>query len=509
MLRSKKIATIISYINLFASLLSTVFFIPFLLKRVGDDYGVFSFSESIISWLTMLSTTFASCYVRFATIEEKKTGEQPKQSNYIFLLLLIGVSVIALLSGLIIFLLFRTNVFNLSSFTIAERDLFYLVFLLAIIHSSIEIILSFFSLYTTYSRYFVVVRGALLINAILYPLLSVIALFSGGRMLLVIIIMYAVKITLNIGVMIFAFVKLHVKFKKISFSECKPLLAQIIVFSSYILINTIVETCNISLDRILLGAFFGAHLVAIYQLGMTYTTYINSISCALTNNFIPEIHKDAQDGNLESVNNLFAKISSIQFMVLFMVVGGYLACGYDFTVLWIGSDNIQVFFIAASLMIAFLFDYSTSISIEYQRSVNKHKFRAIIYLISLLFNFGITISLLVFCKWIDPIVSCLIGTIFSEIVFKTIILSLYNSIQLKMDYKVVIFRFIIVALLCFVSFSASSGFSKIILSFLHVGHFYSFLIRGFSFVLIYTPTIIYISKKVFKLDLFTILFKRK
>lgn len=509
MLRSKKFAVVISYLNLFVSLITTVFFIPFLLKKVGDDYGVFSFSESIISWLTILSTTFASCYVRFATIEEKNTGRKPTRTNTIFLLLLFCVSLFALFAGLIILALFMSGVLSLPSFSDSETHLFYWVFFLAVIHSSTEIAISFFSLYTTYERYFVVVRGVLLINAILYPSLSIIALLNGGGMLIVIVVMFATKILLNLLVVLFALIKLHVRFEKIKLTECKPLITEIILFSLFILVETIVETCNISLDKIFLGAMCGAHLVAVYQLGMTYTTYINSISCAMTNNFIPQIHEYAQNGDVDAINSLFTKISTFQLLILTMVVGGYLTCGYEFTLIWVGKENIEVYFIAATLMLAFLFDYSTAISIEYQRSVNKHKFRTVVQLISLLFNFGITGSLLVFFKNVNPIVSCLVGTVFSELVFKTIVLSVYNTVKLKLSYRVIIQRFLILLSIAIFAFLFSQGMLNVMFSSLVDNAFYSFLIKGGFFVIVYIPSAVIAAKYLFKIDILKVIFKSK
>lgn len=509
MLKSKKIATIISYLNLGVSLLTTVLFIPFLLKKVGDDYGVFAFSESIISWLTMLSTTFASCYVRFATIEHKKTDEKPKQTNTIFLLLLLIVSVIALLAGGIVFVLFKTKVIPLDSFSVNEKELFYIIFMLAVIHTSLEIVISFFTLYTTYSNYFVVVRGALLLNAIVYPALSVVALINGGNMLIVIIIMFSVKVFFNICVMLFAFFKIGVKFKKFSFKEYKPIIIEILVFSSFIFINTIVETCNVSLDKILLGTMFGAHIVSIYQLGMTYTTYINSISCAMTNNFIPEIHKLSQDNDLQSVNKLFTKISTVQFFILIMIIGGFISCGRDFVLLWVGEEYQEVFFIALVLMASFAFEYSTSLSIEYQRSVNKHKFRAIIYLTSLACNFAITFSLLYFARWINPIVSCLIGTVFSEILFKCIVLPLYNEKKLGLKYQEIVKVVTILIVVMISAFSIQKGIFEFIKPLIKIKFtFISFLVKGSIFTIIYLPASLLVLKKAFNINLIKELFRR-
>ena len=509
MLKSKKIATIISYANLCVSFLTTVFFIPFLLKYVGDDYGVFSFSESIISWLTMLSTTFASCYVRFATIESKKTNEKPCQTNTIFLLALLSVSATALLVGGALFILFKTNVLTLSSFTASERELFYAIFLLAVIHSSLEMVLSFFTLYTTYCNYFVIVRGALLLNAILYPLLAVVALLSGGNMLVVIIVMFSVKIVLNICVMLFVFLKIGIKFKKFSFKEYKPLIIEIVIFSSFIFVNTIVETCNVSLDKILLGALFGTHVVSIYQLGMTYTTYINSISCAMTNNFIPEIHKLSQDNKMYEINQLFTKISIIQIFVLILIVGGFLSCGSEFVTLWIGEEYQDVYYIALILMASFAFEYSTSLSVEYQRSINKHKFRTIVYIASLTCNFLITFLLLRFAKTVNPIISCLIGTVFSEIVFKCIVLPCYNQRQLKLNYGRVIYGMVVFFLIMFFAFSVQKGVFMLIEPFIkRRTNLVSFVVKGLTFIVLYLPCSLFVLKKQFNLDFAKELFRR-
>ena len=89
-----KIGAILAYINIAASVVVNIFFIPYLLKNVGDaQYGLYSFAISLTSMLTILSFGMTSAYTRFATIAKKEAGyDGVKKINSVFFLFLVFAS---------------------------------------------------------------------------------------------------------------------------------------------------------------------------------------------------------------------------------------------------------------------------------------------------------------------------------------------------------------------------------------------------------------------------------
>ena len=479
---NKKVATLISYANLVISLIVTIFYTRILLRYVGDDYGVFSYSQSLISYLNLFQSTMVACFVRFATIESAQTKKEPKITNSIFLIILICLSFLALIVGFSFYALLKANVLSVSGFTSNQSTLLNTILVISIIHSGIEMILSFFYVYSTFRKQFIFVRLIALLNTILYPIFALISLKLGGGMLIVCIVMFTVKTMLSLVVFIYCFAKLKIKFVSISVKEFFNKFRDIFVFAGFILINTIVDTFNSSIDKILLGSFGTASLITTYQLGMTFSININSVSLALTNNYIPLIHELTQKGEKDKINKLFLKIGMFQTVILLMIVGGFIACGMPFIKLWVGVERIDAFYVASLLMFSLSFVCSYNISIEYQRSLNKHKARALIYVLAASVNLVTTLCLLLFVKTLNPIVSCLIGTIFSDLIFKWIVMPVYNQKVIGLPMAKHAVHYFEIVMVAFIAFVFSFGIQKMFPSANDVG---LFLIGGFSFVLCY------------------------
>ena len=88
-----KLGAILSYVAMLISILGALFITNRVLNYIGDyNYGLYSFVNSITSWLTVLSSALASSFLRFQTIESKKNKESTSKTNglYFELLLILG-----------------------------------------------------------------------------------------------------------------------------------------------------------------------------------------------------------------------------------------------------------------------------------------------------------------------------------------------------------------------------------------------------------------------------------
>lgn len=489
-LGSIKLATIISYFSLIVSLISTILFTPFLLNKVGDDYGVFSLAESIVAWLTMISTAISSSYVRFATKESSSNGQDAKKTTTAFAILMSLVSLLSLVIGIVIWLLFKNGIIHNSSLTPSEYNLFNKLLIISIVQCSVEIIYSFFSSFVLYNKKFVPLRLAVLLSAILYPIISSLVLIFSPNMLYVVLILYATRDIFQIVVVIYAFTKLRLKISKVSFTDLRSIFSSIAIFSFFILINTVIDTINSTIDKILLGFIIGSNVVTIYQLGMSFRIYLTSLSLALSNNYVPTINDCAVRGDIDGVNSHFLKVGTFQSILIWLIAGGFAVCGKEFVLLWVGEEKIEVYFIALALIIDESFPLCENISIEYQRATNKHKIRAITYLCCVILNIVVTYCLLKYAKKVNPFLSCLIGTITSDIIGRWIIINIYNQRVLRLKVTRLLASYLIIGgftiLACLISYSFGYIFS-------YQSNLILFLVKGFVFVISFSMILIIFS----------------
>ena len=437
---SKKInirfGILLTYISLGVSLLGTMFITNRVLELIGDyNYGLYSFVNSITVWLTVVSSALLSSYLRFTSIEAYENNGDISRTNtiYIKLLFFLGTGILLFGTGTIGILFFCR--INFGSYSWADSELIYLLFIFSIIHISITLPATVFSQFIDYNKKFIFSRSLSVLTTILqFVAHFLIAYFTRN---IVIISVYSIVSTIFVFTCNYLYSKknLKISFKKTSFSDNKNLVKSIFAFSSILVINAVVDQININLDKTLLGFYSGPRDVTIYQMGMYFSIYLGSVSVAVSQVFAPETHELCAKRDFEGVNNLFIKVSKIQAMIVVFVTCGFIACGRDFIIWWIGESRITSFYCGAILMVLDIMPLSVKLSIEVQRALNKHKFRGFLYIIVSLLNILISIILLNTLDSKYAIYACLIGTATSSIICYWIAMNIYNKKVIKLPIE--------------------------------------------------------------------------
>lgn len=108
-----KAGALLSYVSIALNMVIGLLYTPYMLRMLGQsEYGLYSLAASLIAYLTVLDLGFGNAIVRYTAKfrAEGKTNEQEEMFG-MFFLLYIGIGLIALIIGLILFL----NVGNLFS----------------------------------------------------------------------------------------------------------------------------------------------------------------------------------------------------------------------------------------------------------------------------------------------------------------------------------------------------------------------------------------------------------
>ncbi len=479
-----KLGVILSYIGLGISFIGSIFITNRVLNYIGDyNYGLFSFVNSITTWLSIVSSALSVSFLRFATIENNVTGNVGKINTIYFKLLLI--------LGFFVFFLGMTTVLFLyalgvpfAQYSWRDSQLIYVLFGLSIINISLTMPTCIFSLYVSYKKKFVFARClSILITVINFTGHFLIAYFSRN-------IAYIAIFTIIITIVSFFFnyfyckKSLKISFFKTALTENKPLVKSILVFSSFLLLNSIVDQINSNVDKTLLGLFSIPENVAVYQMGQQFSTYLVTMSIAVSGVFAPTIHQMVVDNKREELNNLYLKISKIQTIILCLFVFGFLSCGHDFILWWIGPKRVDAYYVGIVLMVIDLCPLTMNASIEIQRAENKHKFRALLYFTVALLNVLLSILFLNIFPSNAAIAACLAGSVVARICSHWIAMNIYNKRIIKLPVERYLFtlaKYMVVGLLVFLIVFA--------LKEVWICKFSSYLIRflleGFLFVVVF------------------------
>lgn len=500
-----KVGIMLSYVALGVSIVGALFITPRVLNSLGDQqYGLYSFATSITAWLTVISGALSASYLRFVTKDKKENGTTGKTNTlYLKLFSIIGVSAFIILS--IVVAAIKLSGFKLSQYSDESNNLILILLVISGLQILISLIFSVFGHFNTYKRQFIFARTlSLCISIATYALNIIFAILTKSVISIAVISLCLSTIT-SIITMIYCRRSLKMDFERAPLKENKSVIKGIIIFSSFIILNTVVDRINSEVDKTILGIMVNAESVTIYTLAKTFNTYLLTLSVSISGVFTPRIHELVVDGKKKELGELFIKVSTCQLIILFLVTGGFIACGLPFVKMWLGDARVMVYYHAIPFLILDIVALSCNFGIEVQRAMNKHKFRAVLYIVLALMNVGISILLVYLLPKEYAIWAVTIGTVFSVTIGNWIVLNIYNHkvVGLPMiKYLLNLLKYVgitsvavaVPVLICY--FALNSISSNLVI----------FLIGGSIFLILYLllififdkKTVVFLYKKIFR-----------
>lgn len=414
-----KAGVLLSYLSVGVGALVSIIYTPIMLRLLGQsEYGLYTLAGSVVAYLSILDFGLSSSYIRFYSkykVNNDKKGIA--RLNGMFLAVFSVLSLIAFAAGLIL-ALNTGNIFS-SKLTKSEVGITENLLLLLVVNVAISFPGSVFTSYITANEQYFFQRVLNLIRSLTSPFLSVAVLALGFRSIGMVAVNVFANITVNALYIWFCFKKLNMQFifKGLDFGLFK----EIAVFSSFLFINIIVDQINWNVDKFLLGIYQGSIATAVYGLAAQLNNYYNQMSVTISSVFIPRVHKLVNENKTDDVNRLFVKVGRIQFLVLALIISGFVFLGQPFIVIWGGKNYSDSYYIALLLMLPATIPLVQNLGIEIQRAKNLHRFRSYIYLAVAILNVIFSIPL---CKHLSGI-GCAIGTAVSLLIGNGLIMNLF------------------------------------------------------------------------------------
>ncbi len=425
-----KTGILLSYIILILNTLIQIVYTPIMLRLLGQhEYGLYTLSNGIISYLSLFDLGLSGAYLKFYA-KYKSNCEDNKIIilNSTFLSVFIILSFFTVLSGFTI--AFHIEEFLNKSLSGLELIKAKKIMILLTLSLGITLISNVFSSIILAHEKFIKHRSVQLLKIIFNPLISIPLMIIGYG-----------SLALSWGTLISAFftliVYMHYCIKKLKCTFClkkisKELLKEVGKFSFFIFLNDIISQINWNVDKILLGYFHGTIATAIYGVGSQIDVVYRSLSSAISSVYLPKINfLIAQMDNDHEVDKLFVKIGRIQYFLIMLVLLEYLTFGKFFIQLWAGTQYSESFYVALCLIVPVTIPLIQNLGIEIQRAKNKHQFRGIIYSLMAVINIIISIPL---CKKYGS-VGCALGTSFSLLFGNGIIINWYYHRHIGLNIK--------------------------------------------------------------------------
>lgn len=408
----------------------SIAYTPIMLRLLGQsEYGLYTLSSSIVSYLSILSLGFGSAYVRFYSRYKVKNEEDNiAKLNGMYMTVYIIIGIVALIAGGI--LTSYTDVIFRAKLSVQEIGTTKVLMSLLVINIAVSFPFSVFTSYITANEQYIFQRVLSLIKVLANPLIVLPILFMGYKSIGLVISTVLLNIIIEIIYMVFCLKKLQMRFDFRAFDI--NLLKEIAIFSSFILMNIIVDQINWNVDKFLLGLYWGSLSVAIYGLASQLNGYYMQFASTISTVFIPRVHRIVSTGNDKSeLTDIFTKVGRIQFIILSLISTGLIFFGKPFILKWGGSDYGDAYGIVLSLTLPATIPLIQNLGIEIQRAQNLHKFRSLLYLFIAILNIFLSIPL---CKKYGGL-GAAIGTAIAIVLGNGIIMNIYYHKKCNLNIK--------------------------------------------------------------------------
>ena len=421
-----KIGSLLSYVQMFLGVVISLLYTPIMLEQLGQsEYGLYNTVSSTISMLSLLSLGFNSGYIRyFARYKKEKNTEAIWKLNGLFLIIFTVIGIVALACGF--FLSFHLEFVFSDGLTPSEYALARVLMQLLSVNLAISFPMSVFTHIISANEKFVFLKLTSVIKTVFSPLVTLPLLLMGFRSVAMVVVTLAFSVVTDGIFMYYVLRKLSYRFIFRDFE--KGVFSSLFSYTFFIAINLIVDQINWNVDKVLLGRFKGTGAVAVYSVGYTLYQYYMMLSTSISSVFTPRIHRIVNETASDKpkqrkmLTELFVKVGRIQFLILGLVAFGLAFFGKAFiTKYWAGAEYADAYYVVLLLVFPASIALTQNIGIEIQRAQNKHKFRAIAYVIMAIVNVVISIVL---CQKYGAIGSA-VGTAISLILANGLIMNLY------------------------------------------------------------------------------------
>lgn len=390
--KQRKIGAILSYVAIIANTVVQLVYTPFLVFKLGQsEYGLYSLVASIIGYLTVLDLGFGNAII-VHTAKYRVTGETDKEKTLhgMFKIIYFVIGIVAAIVGVVM----ASNAGVFFGESMSSEDIHKMKIMLLIL--SLNLFLTFaFSIYNsiiTASESFVFQKGLTIVGTIAKPLLMIPILFMGFKSIALCIVITVVNVAILMANYVYCKKRLKVSVKFRGFDT--KLLKVVFGYSFWIFLTQIVDQVNWQADQFILGAVSGTIAVSIYAAAAQINLMFVNLSTAISNVMLPKMTKMvAQKATSKELTDEMIKAGRIQFIVVFLVMSGFVLIGKDFMKAWLGDGFEDSYLVTLLLIIPATLPLTQNLGLAIVQAMNKYKFKAITTVVMAVLNVIISVFL--------------------------------------------------------------------------------------------------------------------
>ena len=429
---NRRIGVILSYFLIIVEALSSMLVVPYIIRTIGQaEYGVYKLSASLAAYLALLDLGIGNAVVRY--IARYRANKDETNEKKFFGVSIIYYAIIAALTLVIGLILVGIFPYAFSTgLSDSETQLGQRLLLITVINSAITLGTAVYSSVLIAYERFALTKSCSIASIIVRVCFSIVSLKLGMGSVGIVYANLLATVLCRGTFAVFVFLKLKLRplFKNIKMEFLKEIGA----YTFFIFLQMLATQINACADQILIGMFVPASAVilGIYGVGTQIVQYFQSIGTSFTGVLMPGVVKmiEGTDSD-EIVNNEMIRIGRIIISILLPIWCCFLLFGRQFVSLWVGSDNIDAYYVTIMLMTAYLFIYTEAIGTQILWARNEHKEQSILKISVVVLNVILTIFLI---KW-NPLIGATLGTFISLVLGDIVVMNIVFKKKIKFNPK--------------------------------------------------------------------------
>lgn len=485
------------------------FYTPFLLKKVGDDqYGLYNFATSALSWLSVAVNAILSAYNKVVAeeiVKDEENGERKINSVYSFIVICWASLISVVASVLLIFM--STGIINLDVYSSEDQKTILILFGIVSIQMIITVATKVANLNITYNNHHIWVKMSTLMITGLTPLVTLPFIINGKGIITVVIIQVILNSISHIADILYDRFFLKKRYSIIPKKEDFKIIKPIFTFCSIILINEIAFQLDNSIDNIALGMKGYSEEITLYSLALSIVTIASTCSSMIYIPLIPTVFSNEASGKREENLKLYDLVTFAQTSLWLFITGAFISCGKEFVFIWIGKDREIVYYICSALFLIRSVNNCAGPSKDMMRASNKHLQTAVLAVGITCVNTILTVLFVNVLPRENAIWGCVIGTGVASIAGWWIAANIMNYVFLKTNTKKFLLNFIFIFILMTTSCAISILLNKFYLEKALSNNWIKFIVLCLSFIITFTIFMAFFYKA--KLKEICLLLKKK
>lgn len=378
MTNQRKLGALLSYVTIALQNVVGLVYTPFLIRMLGkSDYGLYSLVTSIISYLTLLDFGFADAVVRYTA--KYRAEERTREQYSLFGLFSVVYGVIAFLALILgLVFVFHLDSFFADSMTAEEIHRAKIMLLCLVVNLALTFIFSVYKAILDAYEQFVFVRVLNILRIVLNTGIMVLLLNLGFKAVALVVLITILNVLILISNFCYCFAKLKIKvfFRNINWSKLKEMGS----YSIFIFLNGCISQIYWFSGQFILGIYHGAKVIAVYAIAIQLSFMFKHFTGAINSVFFPKITAlTTRTDSAPEISNIFLKIGRLQYLVISLILSGFILFGREFILLWAGDGYQEAFAITLIFFVALTPAQTQQIGWHVCKARNHLKFRTYTY----------------------------------------------------------------------------------------------------------------------------------